>query len=127
MTRIVRNDTKAIQCLQVLHSAFVSAGLADKIAVEFIHTPAYSPDFNLAEYEIHLLRLQKLHHLPSNVTIAEIEQKLKDVKILMDLEQISRTLEHIFVLVYLSLNVYFLSRKGVATVSIYESRSLVWR
>jgi hypothetical protein len=44
------------------------------------------------------LRLQKLHHLPSNVTIAEIEQKLKDVKILMNPEQISRTLEHIFAL-----------------------------
>ena len=76
-----------------------SAGLADKISVEFIYTPAYSPDFNLAEYEIHLLRLQKLHHLPSNITIAEIEQKLKDVKILMNSEQISRTLEHIFALV----------------------------
>ena len=61
--------------------------------------PAYSPDFNLAEYEIHLLRLQKLHHLSSNVTIAEIEQKLKDVKILMNSEQIYRTLEHIFALV----------------------------
>ena len=76
-----------------------SAGLADKIAVEFIHTPAYSPDFNLAEYEIHLLMLQALHHLPANVTIAEIEQKLKDVKFLMNSEQISRTLEHIFALV----------------------------
>lgn len=49
-----------------------------KIQVEFIHTPPYSPDFNLAEYIIHLLRLRFLHHLPLNVTIEEIEQKLSD-------------------------------------------------
>ena len=49
-----------------------------KIQVEFIHTPPYSPDFNLAEHMIHLLRLRFLHHLPLNVTIEEIEQKLSD-------------------------------------------------
>ena len=54
---------------------------------------------NLAEYEIHLLRLEKLHHLPSNTTIAEIEENLKDVHILMNSEQISKTLNHIFSLV----------------------------
>jgi hypothetical protein len=93
------NSTHKEKMKRQLQEHLQSSGLADKIAVEFIHTPAYSPDFNLAEYEIHLLRLQKLHHLPSNVTIAEIEQKLKDVKILMNSEQISRTLEHIFALV----------------------------
>ncbi len=75
----------------------------DKIAIEFIHTPAYSPDFNLAEYEIHLLRLQKLHHLPSNITIAEIENTLEEVKILMTSEQILKTLDHIFALAPLSI------------------------
>ena len=73
-----------------------TSGIAQKLTVEFIHTPAYSPDFNLAEYEIHLLRLEKLHYLPSNVTIAEIEKKLEDVKILMNSEQILNTLKHIF-------------------------------
>jgi len=63
-----------------------TSGIAQKLTVEFIHTPAYSPDFNLAEYEIHLLRLEKLHHLLSNVTIAEIEKKLEDVKFLMNSE-----------------------------------------
>jgi len=63
-----------------------TSGIAQKLTVEFIHRPAYSPDFNLAEYEIHLLRLEKLHHLPSNVIIAEIERKLEDVKILMNSE-----------------------------------------
>ena len=63
-----------------------TSGIAQKLTVEFIHTPAYSPDFNLAEYEIHLLRLEKLHHLLSNITIAEIEKKLEDVKFLMNSE-----------------------------------------
>ena len=69
------------------------------MTVEFIHTPDYSPDFNLVEYEIHLLRLEKLHDLPSSVTIAEIERKLEDVKIVMNSEQILNTLNHIFSLV----------------------------
>jgi len=69
------------------------------LTVELIHTPDYSPDSNLAEYEIHLLRLEKLHDLPANVTIAEIERKLEDVKILMNSEQILNTLDHIFPLV----------------------------
>ncbi len=73
-------------------------GIIDRIGVEFVHTPPYSPNFNLAEYEIHLLRLQKLHHLPSNITITAIEQKLEGVKLLMGAEQISKTLEHIFAL-----------------------------
>jgi hypothetical protein len=66
------------------------------LTVEFIHIPDYSPDFNLAEYKIHLLRLEKLHDLPSNITIAEIERKLEDAKILMNSEQILNTLNHIF-------------------------------
>ena len=43
--------------------------IKDKIQVEFLHTPPYSPDFNLAEYIIHLLRLRFLHHLPLNVPL----------------------------------------------------------
>jgi hypothetical protein len=72
--------------------------------VEFIHIPAYSPDFNLAEYEIHLLRLEKLHHLPSDLRISEIEKKLESVKILMNPEQIFKTLEHIFALAPMSIS-----------------------
>ncbi len=69
------------------------------MTVELIHTPDYSPDSNLAEYEIHLLRLEKLDNLPANINIAEIERKLEDVKILMNSEQILNTLNHIFPLV----------------------------
>jgi hypothetical protein len=93
------NSTHKEKMKKQLREHLQALRLADEIAIEFIHTPAYSPDFNLAEYEIYLLRLQKLYHLPSNITIAEIEQKLKDVRILMNSEQISRTLEHIFALV----------------------------
>jgi hypothetical protein len=59
---------------------------------------------NLAEYEIHLLRLEHLHHLPSSVTIAEIEQKLESVKVLMNSDQILKTLKHIFALVPASIS-----------------------
>ena len=30
--------------------------IPSKIQVEFLHTPPYSPNFNLVEYVIHLLR-----------------------------------------------------------------------
>lgn len=54
-------------------------------------------------YEIHFLRLQKLHHLPSNITIAEIENISENVKILITSEQILKTLDHIFALALLSI------------------------
>jgi len=93
------NSTHKEKMKKQLAEHLKTSGTGKKLEVEFIHTPAYSPDFNLAEYEIHLLRLKKLHHLPSNVTIAEIEKKLEDVKILMNSEQILNTLNHIFSLV----------------------------
>jgi len=93
------NSTHKEKMKKLLAESLKTSGIGEKLAVEIIHTPAYSPDFNLAEYEIHLLRLEKLHHLPSNVTIAEIEKKLEDVKILLNSEQILNTLNHIFFLV----------------------------
>jgi hypothetical protein len=98
------NSTHKEKMKRLLSEYLKASEVKDKIVVEFIHIPAYSPDFNLAEYEIHLLRLEKLHHLPSNITIAEIERELKDVKILMNSTQISNTLEHIFALVPLSIS-----------------------
>lgn len=76
--------------------------LQDKIQVEFIHTPPYSPNFNLAEYIIHLLRLRFLHHLPLNVTIEQIEQKLNNYfssHQLQTPQQIEKTIRHIYDLV----------------------------
>jgi DDE superfamily endonuclease len=98
------NSTHKEKMKKQLRDHLQTAGTADKMVVEFIHTPAYSPDFNLAEYEIHLLRLEKLHHLPSDITIAEIERKLESVKILMNPEQIFKTLEHIFALAPMSIS-----------------------
>ena len=93
------NSTHKEKMKRLLTENLKAAEIDDKILIEFIHTPAYSPSLNLAEYEIHLLRLEKLHHLPANTTIAEIAEKLKDVNILMNSQQISKTLKHIFSLV----------------------------
>jgi DDE superfamily endonuclease len=92
------NSTHKRKMKGLFHEYLVTREVADKIEVEFLHSPAYSPDFNLAEYEIHLLRLQKLHHLPSTVTIEEIQLTLQNIKHLMNPQQILRTLEHIFLL-----------------------------
>lgn len=92
------NSTHKEKMKGLFREYLAERGIADKIEVNFIHTPTYSPDFNLAEYEIHLLRLEKLHHLPSNVNIEQIQSSLHDVKYLMNSEQILRTLEHIFLL-----------------------------
>jgi len=72
--------------------------IKDKIKVEFLYTPPYSPNFNLAEYIIHLLRLRFLHHLPLNVTIEQIKEKLSDYFSSHQLQtpkQIENTIRHI--------------------------------
>ena len=45
--------------------------------IEFIHTAAYSPDYNLAEYGIRIIRQKYLHHLPHNEGLDEIEARLE--------------------------------------------------
>lgn len=66
--------------------------------LKFINTPSYSPDFNLAEYIIHQLRLKLLHHLPANITLADIETKIVAFfkgKQLQTSQQITNTINHI--------------------------------
>ena len=79
--------------------------LTDKITVEFIDIPAYSPKFNLAEYIIHQIRLKILHHMPVDATIKsireEIEMALEDQQ-LQTPEQIENTIRHICNLVHQS-------------------------
>jgi transposase len=74
--------------------------LAD-FEIEYLDTPRYSPDFNLAEYIIHQLRLKLLHHLPSNTTLLQIQNKilnfLKNNK-LQTPKQIKNTINHILAL-----------------------------
>ena len=55
----------------------INAQISDKIVVDFIHTPTYSPNFNLVEYIIHLLRLKLLHHLSLDVNIQQVKDKLE--------------------------------------------------
>lgn len=45
--------------------------------IEFIHTSSYSPDYNLAEYGIRIIRQKYLHHLPHNEALDEIEARLE--------------------------------------------------
>ena len=81
--------------LNILMSALE---IKHKIQVEFIHVPPYSPNFNLAEYIIHLLRLKFLHHLPLNMTIEQIEQRLSNYFLSHQLQtpqQIKNTIRHI--------------------------------
>ncbi len=58
---ILDNNSTHKQKMQAQLQAHLSElGIQDKIIIEFIYTPPYSPDFNLAEYIIHLVRLQLL-------------------------------------------------------------------
>ncbi len=47
------------------------------IAVSFLHTPAYSPSFNPAEYLIRLVRKTSLYHLPVTLTIQERAHRIQ--------------------------------------------------
>lgn len=76
--------------------------ISDKILVDFIDTPSYSPNFNLAEYIIHLLRLKLLHHLPLGVNMQQIQYKLEkyfEFNQLQTAEQIQNIIHHIYTLV----------------------------
>ncbi len=66
--------------------------------VRFNNTPAYSPDFNLAEYIIHQIRLQLVHHAPANTTLDELQTTILEYLATHQLqtkEQITRTINHI--------------------------------
>lgn len=67
--------------------------------IEFIDIAPYSPKLNLAEYIIHLIRLKYLHHLPVDMTIEQVCERLNQkigAKPLQTSKQIINTLNHIF-------------------------------
>lgn len=70
--------------------------------LRFLDLPAYSPDFNLVEYVIHLLRLKLLHHLPMRTTLdqvyAKIERFFNAGTSLMSPQQVKNTIRHILAL-----------------------------
>ena len=66
------------------------------------YLPPYSPNFNLAEYLIHLLRLRVLHHLPIGTTIEQIRMRIKSFFENQQLQtsiQIENTIQHIYNLI----------------------------
>ena len=70
----------------------------NKIVVDFIHTPTYSPNFNLVEYIMHILRLRLLHHLPLVVDIQQVQEKLENYFKFNQLQtphQIQNIIQHI--------------------------------
>ncbi len=96
------NSTHKKKMQEQLSAHLSKLNIQNKILVEFIYTPPYSPDFNLAEYLIHLLRLQLLHHLPLGMNIQQVVEKLENYFNFFQLqtpEQIQNTIQHIYTLV----------------------------
>lgn len=96
------NSTHKNKMKSQLHRHLHDFNIQDKIVVDFIHTPTYSPNFNLVEYIIHLLRLQLLHHLPLGVNIQQVQEKLENYfkfNQLQTPEQIQNIIRHIYALV----------------------------
>lgn len=46
---------------ELLAHALSATGVGQKIVIEFVDLPAYSPNLNLVEYIIHQIRLQIVH------------------------------------------------------------------
>lgn len=83
---------------ELLAHALKEAGVEQKIAVEFVDLPAYSPDFNLVEYVIHQIRLQILHHQPVGMTLEQVKARLEKHLHrgqMQTKQQIQNTLQHI--------------------------------
>jgi hypothetical protein len=51
--------------------------LASGVAVEFLHTPTYSPSFNPAERLIRLVRKNSLYRLPWGMTIQQRAERVR--------------------------------------------------
>lgn len=96
------NTTHKQKMRNQLQVRLAELGINSDIEVEFIYTPPYSPDFNLVEYIIHLLRLKVLHHQPMGMTIEQVREKLEkylQVNHVQTKEQIQKIVAHICSLV----------------------------
>jgi len=96
------NSTHKQKMRSQLEEHLVELEISEQIQIEFIYTPPYSPNFNLAEYIIHLLRVEVLHHQPVDITIELVREKLEKFLSLNQLQtpqQIQNILEHIYCLV----------------------------
>jgi hypothetical protein len=93
------NSTHKDKLRRYLWAELFTSGIEEQITVEFVYTPPDSPNFNLVEYLIHLLRLRLLHHLPSGTSIEQVEMRLKTFFETQQLQtpiQISNTIQHIY-------------------------------
>ena len=96
------NSTHKDKLRRYLWAELFTSGIDEQITVEFIYTPPYSPNFNLVEYLIHLLRLRLLHHLPSGISIEQVEMRLItffETQQLQTPTQILNTIQHIYNLI----------------------------
>lgn len=96
------NSTHKNKLRRHLRSELTITEIEDKITVEFVYLPPYSPNFNLAEYLIHLLRLRLLHHLPIGTTIEQVRMRIKSLfenQQLQTSTQIENTIQHIYELI----------------------------
>ena len=69
-----------------------------EIKMHFHLMAAYSPQLNLAEYVIHMVRQRILHHADHKKCLSEFESKIKELcesKALISKEQICNILAHI--------------------------------
>lgn len=92
------NSTHKAKMQLQLQTHLSNLNIQNKISVEFIYTPPYSPNFNLVEYLIHLLRLRFLHHLPLGINLQQIQEKLKNYFKFNQLQtpkQIQNIIQHI--------------------------------
>lgn len=51
-------------------------GIRNKVEVEFVHIPPYSPKMNAAEYVIQIIRKKFLKHLPANQAMEQVLDRL---------------------------------------------------
>ena len=96
------NSTHKNKLRRHLRSELIIREIEQEITVEFIYLPPYSPNFNLAEYLIHLLRLRLLHHLPIGTTIEQVRMRIESFFENHQLQtsiQIENTIQHIYNLI----------------------------
>ncbi len=95
------NSTHKKKMKNLLTLELAKIGMLSNLEIEFIHTPPYSPNYNLVEYLIHQLRLSLLPHQPVGTTIEMIQAKIHQylqTNHLQTPEQIQNTIAHILAL-----------------------------
>lgn len=62
---------------EALTELLAEIALAQGVTVSFFHTPAYSPQFNPAEYLIRLVRKNSLYHLPASMPLNDRAERIR--------------------------------------------------